>query len=117
MTGTLLQTKGEELYRYKGILSVAGFDQKFVFQGVHMLFDGEFLPNGTWGKDEPRISKFVFIGKELDKMEPSLEEQFRACIAKPLRFKVGERVLAKVKGGFREGKILKHWDNGIFFFF
>ena len=34
--------KGEDLFRYKGVLAVKGMDQKFVFQGVHMLFGGGF---------------------------------------------------------------------------
>jgi hypothetical protein len=40
---------------------VKGFPDKFVFQGVHMLFDGDFVT--PWKEDEKRISKFVFIGK------------------------------------------------------
>ena len=40
--GELMQTKGEDLFRYKGVLAVKGMDQKFVFQGVHMLFGGGF---------------------------------------------------------------------------
>ncbi len=34
----LLKTKGTDLFRYKGVLSIKGLDQKFLFQGVHMLF-------------------------------------------------------------------------------
>lgn len=34
----LLRTRGPDLFRYKGVLSVKGLDQKFLFQGVHMLF-------------------------------------------------------------------------------
>ncbi|CAD7955834.1 unnamed protein product [Amoebophrya sp. A120] len=107
--GELVQTKGEELYRYKGILSVKGFDQKFVFQGVHMLFDGDF--QGEWAEDnESRVSKFVFIGKNLKREE--LEAGFRKCVCAPLRFKVGQRVQAKVRDGWKEGEIIRTWDNG-----
>jgi len=31
---------GTRYLRMKGILTIAGEDQRFVFQGVHMLFDG-----------------------------------------------------------------------------
>ncbi len=62
-------------YRYKGIIAVKGFDEKFVFQGVHMLFDGDFM--GQWKEGEKRESKFVFIGKGLDREE--LTEGFRKC--------------------------------------
>jgi len=106
--GELLQQKGSELYRYKGIISVIGFDRKFVFQGVHEMFDGDFMDE--WPADKPRISKFVFIGKDLDRA--MLEEGFQKCIAKPLRFNVGDVVEARVKGGFKQGVILKTWDNG-----
>ena len=37
-----MRNKGEDLFRYKGVLAVKGMDQKFVFQGVHMLFGGGF---------------------------------------------------------------------------
>jgi len=32
--------KLRDIFRMKGILTIAGEDQRFVFQGVHMLFDG-----------------------------------------------------------------------------
>ena len=43
--GALMQEKGEDLFRYKGVLAVKGTDEKFVFQGVHMLFGGDFSRN------------------------------------------------------------------------
>jgi len=49
--GELLRTQGPNIFRMKGILNIAGEDQRFVFQGVHMLFDGrpvsEAFPKGT----------------------------------------------------------------------
>ena len=36
----LLRTQGPDIFRMKGILSIKGEDKRFVFQGVHMLFDG-----------------------------------------------------------------------------
>jgi len=103
----LLSTFNMELYRYKGVIAVQGMDRKFIFQGVHMLFNGNFA--GEWG-DQERVSVFCFIGKDLDKM--NLEEGFKNCIAKPLRFSVGDRVKANVASGFSEGEVIKCWDEG-----
>ena len=53
--GELMQTKGEDLFRYKGVLAVKGMDQKFVFQGVHMLFGGGFSSEvAPWKEGETR---------------------------------------------------------------
>ena len=57
----------ENLYRMKGILSVEGYQEKFVFQGVHMQFEG--APLDPWKEGEERKSKLVFIGKDLPKDE------------------------------------------------
>jgi len=38
--GRLIQEDGANLYRYKGILSIKGVEEKFIFQGVGMLFNG-----------------------------------------------------------------------------
>ena len=45
--GELLRTKGGDIYRMKGVLSVKGSDKRMVFQGVHMLFDAKF--DRPWG--------------------------------------------------------------------
>jgi G3E family GTPase len=58
----LLETKSEQLYRYKGVLAVKGKAEKFVFQGVHMLLSGAFVETALWQPGEKRRSKFVFIG-------------------------------------------------------
>merc|ERR1719445_2401264 len=34
----LIQTHNEDLYRYKGVIAVKGYEEKYIFQGVHMLF-------------------------------------------------------------------------------
>eukprot|EP00629_Pelagomonadales_sp_RCC1024_P017662 CAMPEP_0119263630 /NCGR_PEP_ID=MMETSP1329-20130426/2974_1 /TAXON_ID=114041 /ORGANISM="Genus nov. species nov., Strain RCC1024" /LENGTH=320 /DNA_ID=CAMNT_0007263347 /DNA_START=151 /DNA_END=1109 /DNA_ORIENTATION=+ len=59
----LLAEQGVDIFRMKGILHILGQDQKFVFQGVHMLFSGE--PLEAWGPREPRESRIVFIGRNL----------------------------------------------------
>jgi G3E family GTPase len=73
---TLLQEKGADIFRMKGVLSVKGDSKRFVFQGVHMLFDGS--PGRPWGTD-PRLNKLVFIGRNLDRA--ALTEGFRRCLA------------------------------------
>jgi G3E family GTPase len=72
---TLLREKGVDIFRMKGILNIAGEDTRFVFQGVHMLFDGR--ADKPWG-DAPRASDLVFIGRNLDREE--LEKDFFACL-------------------------------------
>jgi len=73
---TLLRGKGADIFRMKGIVSLEGQPNRFVFQGVHMLFDGE--PDRPWG-DEQRHNQLVFIGRDLDRAE--LAQGFQACRA------------------------------------
>ncbi len=108
--GNLLQNYGEDLFRYKGVLAVKGTDDKFVFQGVHMLFAGNFSSEvAQWKEDETRECRFVFIGRNLD--HDSLQSGLMDCKAEDLRFNVGDKVYANV-GEFTEGRILKCWDEG-----
>ena len=74
--GQLLQTRGQDILRSKGILDFKGEEDRYVFQGVHMLMDG--APMGAWPKG-PRQSRLVFIGRDLDTM--GLEDGFAACRA------------------------------------
>lgn len=104
---SLMKEFSEDLFRYKGVIAVKGRDKKFVFQGVHMLFGGDFAAD--WGEQE-RKSVFCFIGKNLDKM--NLKEGFMNCVAKPLRFKVGDLIEANVANGFQRGRIIGEWDEG-----
>jgi G3E family GTPase len=75
--GELLREKGTDIFRMKGILSVAGQEERFVFQGVHMLFDGR--PDRPWGS-EKRSNQLIFIGRNLNRNE--LVEGFNACLVK-----------------------------------
>jgi G3E family GTPase len=72
----LLQQRGQDLYRSKGILNVAGQAGRFVFQGVHMLMDGRI--DRPWKPGEDRTNQLVFIGRNLDRQE--LTEGFRRCL-------------------------------------
>ena len=71
----LLQEKGVDIYRMKGVLAMAGCAERYVYQGVHMLFTGETLT--PWG-DAKRVNRLIFIGKNLDRA--SLEKGFEACL-------------------------------------
>ncbi|AOE83437.1 CobW family GTP-binding protein [Pseudomonas sp. TCU-HL1] len=72
----LRDEQGENLFRMKGILAVKDQDQRYVLQGVHSLI--EFRAAQPWG-NQPRSSKIVFIGRDLDR--EALNERFQACLA------------------------------------
>jgi G3E family GTPase len=74
----LLKDQGPNIYRMKGVLAIKGMAKKFVFQGVHMVFDGQPL-DVEWGADEVKENKMIFIGKKLNKEE--LVASFMACMA------------------------------------
>jgi G3E family GTPase len=73
----LAQTDGANFLRWKGILAFKDEPRRFVFQGVHMILDGDL--QREWKPEETRRSKMVFIGKELD--EAKLRKGFEACAA------------------------------------
>ena len=75
--GVLLQEQGQDLLRTKGILSYANDDRRFAFQAVHMMADGDFI--GPWKDGEPRVSRIVFIGRNLNR--PRLRRGFEGCVA------------------------------------
>jgi len=75
--GKLLQEKGQDIFRMKGVLNLKGDDQRFVFQGVHMMFDGQ--PDRRWKPGEERVSKLVFIGRNLNRQE--LTDGLKGCLA------------------------------------
>lgn len=76
--GWLLMEKGVDIFRMKGIINVENSENRFVFQGVHMLFDGQ--PDRAWKPGEQRVNKMIFIGRNLDRDE--LNSRFRACLVK-----------------------------------
>ena len=59
----MIQVHGPDLLRYKGVLWLAGNDNRVVFQGVHMLMGGDM--GKPWGPEEKRSSVMVFIGRNL----------------------------------------------------
>ncbi|MEM0979597.1 MAG: GTP-binding protein [Cyanobacteria bacterium P01_H01_bin.58] len=76
--GELLRDHGPDIFRMKGILNMAGEDNRFVFQGIHMLFDGR--QDRPWKPDESRKNELVFIGRNLEQL--NLSERFRDCLIK-----------------------------------
>lgn len=112
--GNLLREKGADIYRMKGVMAIAGVKRKFVFQGVHMIFDGTFDQEELWKEDEEKKNMLVFIGKNLN--EEELKSGFLACVddpearkkkAKLLRFAVGDKVMCNAEGGWQTGTIVK----------
>jgi G3E family GTPase len=72
----LLQTKGQDIFRMKGILNLKNAAERFVFQGVHMMFEGK--ADRPWKPGEERKSQLVFIGRNLDR--DALNAGFRRCV-------------------------------------
>jgi len=72
----LLAEFGERVMRMKGILNLRKDPDQFVFQGVHMLFEGR--PGRAWADDEERLNRLVFIGRNLDKEK--ITQGFINCI-------------------------------------
>jgi G3E family GTPase len=73
----ILQTQGANLLRTKGILSYKNQDRRFAFQAVHMIADGDYV--APWKPDESRVSRLVFIGRDLNR--PQLRKGFESCAA------------------------------------
>ena len=71
----LLAEKGIDIFRMKGFISISGDPRRFVFQGVHMLFDAQ--PEREWGEME-RKNQLVFIGRNLD--EKIIQQDFDKCL-------------------------------------
>ncbi len=72
----LLRTQGTDIFRMKGILNIQGDDRRYVFQGVHMMFDG--TPDRAWQANETRKNELVFIGRNLD--DAQLRSGFQRCL-------------------------------------
>jgi G3E family GTPase len=72
----LVQTEGQKILRSKGILAFQDDDDRYVFQGVHMMLEGDH--QRKWKDGERRDSRVVFIGRELP--EAAIREGFERCI-------------------------------------
>ncbi|MEJ2626250.1 MAG: GTP-binding protein [Pseudolabrys sp.] len=73
----LVAVDGPNILRCKGILSFKDDDERFVFQGVHMILDGDH--QRAWKEGEERVSRIVFIGRNLP--EEKIRKGFQSCVA------------------------------------
>ncbi|MBN8606585.1 MAG: GTP-binding protein [Caulobacterales bacterium] len=73
----ITQQRGPDILRLKGIIAFPDEPKRFVVQGVHMIIEGD--TQRDWREDEKRVSRLVFIGRNLDRAE--LETAFAACAA------------------------------------
>ncbi|WP_034991500.1 CobW family GTP-binding protein [Beijerinckia mobilis] len=72
-----VQKEGISILRSKGILAFKDEPKRFVFQGVHMILDGNLQRD--WKPGEKRVSRIVFIGRHLKEAE--IRQGFLACAA------------------------------------
>jgi len=74
--GNLVTARGADILRTKGIFYILGCERRYVFQSVHMLMEGDL--QGPWSEGEARYSRYVLIGRNLDR--EALRAGFEACI-------------------------------------
>ena len=72
-----VQREGGDILRSKGILAFKDEPRRFVYQGVHMMMDGDLQQ--PWKPEETRQSRIVFIGRHLK--EDEIRHGFMACAA------------------------------------
>ena len=75
--GAVVQVYGTKMMRYKGVLNIAGEDQRIIFQGVHMLMGAD--TGSAWKAGEHRETKIVFIGRDMPK--DVLLDGLNQCVA------------------------------------
>ena len=78
----LLQERGVDIFRSKGVLHVHGSDARYVFQGVHMMMGISSSDDGVgrpWKEGEARTNRLIFIGRNLDRED--IRRSFEACVA------------------------------------
>jgi G3E family GTPase len=73
----LVAKDGPSILRCKGILNFKDDPDRFVFQGVHMILDGDH--QRPWKDGEKRDSRIVFIGRNLP--EEKIRTGFEGCVA------------------------------------
>lgn len=119
----LLMEKGQDIYRSKGILSIVGSNEKYVYQSVHMIMKLNSSKNLgmnliPWQAGEKRINKFCFIGKNLER-EKIIKELEDSLVSKnlpepgpvpkdKLNFEIGDIVVCK-QAGWSTGIIRDVW--------
>jgi len=108
-----LEETAKDFLRVKAVLGIAGSNEKFVVQCVHMLRNQGFA-GMRWAQGEKRENRIIFIGRGMQQRRQELTEGFKACITKPLRFDVDDQVQAKTGPGdddFENGHVIACWDE------
>lgn len=77
----LLAERGDDIYRTKGIFNARGFKERMIFQSVRMLTS--IQPDRAWGPDEPKVTEYVVIGRDLDRDE--FVEGLAGCVVTETR--------------------------------
>jgi G3E family GTPase len=72
----LLEERGEDIFRLKGVIAMSGEKRRVVLQAVHRIMD--LKPADAWGEEKP-VSRLVFIGRALDRA--ALEAGLSGCLA------------------------------------
>jgi G3E family GTPase len=72
----LLADRGDDIFRLKGIIALAGDPRRWVLQGVHRLM--ELQPIDPWGTERP-MSRLVLIGRSLDRA--AIETGLAGCVS------------------------------------
>ena len=73
---SVAQNFGVDMLRMKGIIAFEDDDDRYVMQGVHMLLEGDH--QRAWKTDEKRLTRMVFIGRNLPR--DIIEDGFRRCV-------------------------------------
>lgn len=73
----ICQEFGIDLLRMKGILAFKNDPKRYVAQAVHMMLEGDHQRD--WREDEKRVSRMVFIGRNLPR--DVIEDGFAKCKA------------------------------------
>jgi G3E family GTPase len=73
----LVATEGQNILRCKGIIAFRDDPDRFVFQGVHMMLEGDH--QRAWQDGEDRLTRLVVIGRNLP--EQKIRDGFAACVA------------------------------------
>jgi len=106
------EESAKDFLRIKAVLSIAGSDEKYVVQCVHMLRNQGFQE--PWKEGDVRENRIIFIGRGMQQRRQELTEGFKSCLAKPLRFEVGAEVQAKTGEGeddWANGHVTALWDE------
>lgn len=74
----LLNSQGQDIFRFKGMLNIKGMDERVVLQGVHMI--SSQTVDRPWEPQEPRVSELVFIGRNLQPEQ--LRKDLANCVSK-----------------------------------